>query len=263
MTYKSFQPKKDKKITKKIAIFSAIFLLALFTFFPSVFKGFSSFANEISIPFWKAGEGTTSGFSRFSSLFASKQTLYDENLILKDKVKTLEEKLSGYNFAVQENIELKKAFLGDPKGRIFAQIVSRPNVAAYDTFIIDKGEKDGIVKGAKVLSGDMSLMGTVEEVYPNTSKARLFSTAGTITNVFLGPENIPAEIHGTGGGTYTALVPDGVDIREGDTALLSSDPSRIVAFVVSKEKADDDSFQKFYLKNPADLFSIKYVEIER
>jgi cell shape-determining protein MreC len=263
MPYKPFQPKKEKKMAKKSVFFVVVFLLIVFTVFPTLFRGFSSATNEVSVPLLNAKEETAGGISGFFALFRFKQSLYNQNLALSEKVSDLEQKLAGYEFLIQENMELKNAFFQKREGYVFARVVARPNVTAYDTILIDAGKNAGIKKGAKVFSGETAIIGTIEEVYPDSSKARLFSTAGQMTNVLMGPDNIPLELRGMGGGAFTADVPSGVDIKEGDTALLAEKPDFVVAFVVSKEKTDTGSFQKFHLKSPAGLFNLKYVKVEK
>lgn len=262
-SYKSFQPKKEKKMAKKTAVFVAVSLLIVFTVFPPAFKEFSSRANGISIPFWIAGDGISSGISGVFSLFRSKRFLSEQNRALASEISELKQQLSGYDFVVAENLEMRDLLFQRSEKRIFARIISRPNVTAYDTFLIDVGKSAGVGKGAVVLAQKNSVIGLVEEAYPDSSKARLFSTAGTITNIFLGPENIPAELHGMGGGSFFAEIPKDIDIREGDTAILAEKPEYIAAYVVSEEKDSTQSFQKFYLKSPVGLFTIKYVEIEK
>jgi cell shape-determining protein MreC len=263
MVYKPFQQKKERNKEKQIFAFVAIFLLAIFNFFPSAWGTFSAFANKISVPFWLAGNKIEYGMSGFTSLLRSKQSLNEQNMKLLAEISNLRQKLSGYDFAVQDNLEMKKNLFGSPKEYLSARIISRPNVAAYDTFIIDAGSERGVKKGANILTKENVSMGIVEEVYSRSSKARLFSTAGQISNVLLGPENTPVEIRGMGGGTFIAEVPSGADIREGDTALLSENTDYIVAYVISKEKNSANSFQKFYLEAPTGLFTIKYVRIEK
>ena len=263
MSYKSFQSKKERKNAKRIFSFVAVFLLAIFSFFPSAWKMFSSFANDLSLPFWTTGNTTGSGISGFFSLMRSKQSLAEQNSALSEEISALKEKLSGYDFVVQDNLEMKQTLFGDPKKYSVARIISRPNISAYDTFILDAGSDRGIQKGSKVLSGEKTVIGTVEETYSQSSKVRLFSTAGQKVNVLLGPENIPAEILGMGGGFFTVEIPNGADVKEGDIAVLAENSAYVVATVTSKEKTDTDSFQKFYLESPAKIFVMKYVEVEK
>jgi len=263
MPYKPFQPKKEKKMAKKSIFFVVVFLLIVFTVFPSVFREFSSSANNVSIPLLNVKGQTTGGISGFFALFRSKESLYNQNLTLSEKVSDLEQKLSGYDFLIQENLELKNIFFQKTEGYIFARVIARPNVTAYDTFLIDAGKSAGIKKGTKVFSGDTAIIGIIEEVYANSSKARLFSTAGQITHVLMGPDSIPLELRGMGGGSFTADVPNGVDIQEGDTALLAERPDFVVAYAVSKEKTDTGSFQKFHLESLAGIFNLKYIKVEK
>lgn len=263
MVYKPFQPKKEKKMAKKSIFFIVVFLLIVFTIFPSVFRGFSSSTNSASVPLLNAKEQTTGGVLGFFALFRFKQSLYNQNLALSEKVSDLEQKLAGYDFLIQENLELKNIFFQKTEEFVFARVIARPNITAYDTFLINVGQTAGIKKGAKVFSGETMIIGTVEEVYANSSKARLFSTAGQITNVLMGPDNVPLELRGMGGGSFIADVPSSVDIQEGDTALLAEKPDFIVAYATSKEKTDTGSFQKFHLEGLASIFNLKYVKVEK
>ncbi len=262
MVYKSFQPKKEKKGVKKFPIFIAVFLLAILTIFPSIFRGFSASANNGSVPFLIFGNNVASSFSGVAFYFKSRQSLLDENKALSVKLSKMEAELSGFDFVVQENLELKKNLKENVGKNIFAQVIARPNVTAYDTFLLDAGTKKGVKINSKILTDGIFAIGIIDEAYADSSKARLYSTSGQITNVLIGPNNIPVEIHGLGGGSFSAEVPNSVDIQIGDAVILAESSNSIIAIVRSEEKTNVDSFRKFYLQSPASLFSLKYVEIE-
>lgn len=229
--------------------------------FPDSFRFFSSIVNDGATPIWNIGGAGRSAFSKYGLFLNSQKSLVAKNKELSDTIKKMELRLTGYDFVVQENLELKKTLFHKKETAVSGAIIARPNVAAYDTFLIDVGENSGIQKGDKVLANENMILGLVEEVYSFSAKARLFSTAGETTDAILGPDNIPVQLKGSGGGSFMVELPREMDIREGDSAILSGAPEYIIAIVISKEEVSTESFQKIYLRGPVSVFDAKYVQI--
>ncbi|MFA6566292.1 MAG: rod shape-determining protein MreC, partial [Candidatus Paceibacterota bacterium] len=225
------------------------------------FHFFSSAANDGAMPVWKMGSAGKSFFSKCGLFLNSQKALVAKNGELSEKIKKLELRLTGYDFVVQENLELKKTLFHRKENTVFGAVVARPNVSAYDTFLLDIGENFGIKKGDKILANENMILGFVEEAYPVSAKARLFSTAGEVTDAILGPDNIPVQLKGSGGGSFILELPREMDVEEGDSAILPGVPEYIIATVISKEEVSTESFQKIYLRGPVSVFDVKYVQI--
>ena len=213
------------------------------------------------VPVWNIGAAGGSVLSNYGSLLNSQSSLVAKNNELSEKIKKLETEVNGYDFVVQENLELKKQLFQKKENSIFGAVIARPNITAYDTFLINVGENDGIKKGDKILANENMILGTVDEAYFGSSKAILFSTTGEISNALLGPDNIPIQLKGMGGGSFTAELPREMDVQEGDNAVLPGTPEYIVAQVVAKESKSADSFQTVYLRGPVNIFDAKYVQV--
>jgi cell shape-determining protein MreC len=162
---------------------------------------------------------------------------------------------------VQENIELKKLFSGKKESGIFAGVLARGGGTPFGTFLLDVGSESGVKNGDMVLVDQNIALGKITETYSRSVKIKLFSASGETTDVFLGPENIPAQLNGVGGGVYTALLPRELDIQEGDAAVLSGVEGFILAYVESKESNPSEAFQKIYLRSPVNVFEVKYLQI--
>lgn len=255
------QTKKQNKNGAKIFLVFALFLLAFLSVSPSSFQAVSSWLNMAAVPFWNTAGSTTDTLPS-GGMFRSKTELAKENEALKQRVDALARDLKGYDFAVQENIELKKLLIGKKDGGVFAGVLARPGEhLPFDTFLLDIGSMAGIKNGDIVLGGQNIALGKAAETYPYSSKIKGFSSAGETTDAFLGPENIPVQLKGLGGGSYLAELPRDLDVREGDAAVLPGSDGFILSYVESKEENLADSFQKLYLRSPINVFELKYAQI--
>src|SRR5437016_3002805 len=110
------------------------------------------------------------------------------------------------------------AFLSRNKlqGSKRAFVLIGPPHSPYDTLVLDQGSLEGVAVGQAVLFQNVAL-GEISEVFSHTSKAKLFSTAGTDMEVVIGPNHVHVEASGRGGGNFIARLPKSVSIQKGDT----------------------------------------------
>jgi rod shape-determining protein MreC len=255
------QSKKQSKKKAKVFLVFALLLLIFLSASSNSFYVVSKFFNTVATPFWNVKSSAENAFPSSDMLLRSKTSLVQENKNLHQEIDRLTRELKGYDFVVQENLEFKKLFAGEKHNGIFAGILAHPGSLPFDTFLLDIGNEAGLVKGDLALSDGNITIGTVIETYPYSSKVKSFSSSGEITDAFLGPENIPVQLKGSGGGAYTVELPAGLDIKEGDAAVLPGSDGFILAYVESKEENITNSFQKFYLRIPLNVFELKYVQI--
>lgn len=248
--------KKRKKSGLKIFFAVAIFSVIFFSVYPSSFRAVSLWINALAIPFWNSAH-----FENGMSNIRSKSSLIKENEDLRQRIDILDRKLKGYDVVVQENIEMKKLFSARKPGTIFASLLAWPNSLPFDTFLLDVGSESKVANGQLVFADKDIVLGKVAETYSYSAKVKYFSSPGEITDAFLGPENIPIQLKGVGGGAFTVELPRDLDIREGDAAIFPGSEGFIVAYVGSKEENLTDSFQKLYLQSPVNIFELKYVQI--
>lgn len=255
--------KKQGLFTKAFVVILVIvaIIVIMRIFSPSVFTSSLQF---ISSPFWKAKNSSVEGVINSSQLLRSKRSLVFENDDLKTQIKSSEFKLFELEFLKQEN-EFLKELLGrnifDEESAILGVILARPNVSLYDTFIIDVGSDSGIKNGNAVyVFGDV-FIGTISEVYKNTSTVTLFSSPGQITPVSIGLQNVSANAEGRGGGNFIVNLPRGIDVEIGDIVMMPNINTRLFAIVEEIETNPSDPLVTILFKNPINMNDIKWVQI--
>ena len=132
-------------------------------------------AGMIVVPFEKSINGIGSWIGEINQTFQDKQDLIDKNQELQDAVDTLTEQ---NNILIQNQSELSRLqelynldeeYSSYPK--VAARIISKDPGNWYDTFMINRGSKDGIRVDNNVISGK-GLVGIVTEVGPNWATVR-------------------------------------------------------------------------------------------
>ena len=117
-------------------------------------------------------ERTIDFFFRFDEIQA-------ENEAIKSKLSSYEDKIRKYDELNKDNIELRSMFQlqsqNDKYKYIGTNVISRQMDGLSSSFTIDKGAKDGIIKGMVVITYD-GLAGQITEVFNSYSKMQ------TITN---------------------------------------------------------------------------------
>jgi cell shape-determining protein MreC len=255
------QTKKQQRNGSRIFIIFALLSLIFFSASPGSFLAVSSWLNMSAVPFWNVKSSAKNTLPSLDIFFRSKTSIVQENENLRQQITVLTGELKGYDFAVQENIELKKLFVGKKNGGVFAGILARPGTLSFDTFLLDIGSGSGIKNGDVALSGQDIVLGKIIETYPYSAKVKAFSSSGEVTDAFLGPENVSMQLKGTGGGSFMAELPRDIDVKEGDAAVFPGSDGFILAYVESKKENLTDSFQKLYLRSPVNIFELKHVQI--
>ena len=125
--------------------------------------------------------------------------LYNDYILVKEKIKTLESKKYETQFLEVENKRLKKAineyiFKSD---ELVAKVLIDKNSPFLKSVIVNKGSKDRVKLGMAVLDGSY-LVGKIVEVNYSTSRALLVSDLNSKIPVGIEPGNIQSILSGTG-----------------------------------------------------------------
>lgn len=222
------------------------------------------FINEslylVARPFWNTEEFVVKNFSEFVTLFKDKESLAAENISLQEQIDEARASILTLESYKKENEDLKMALGRQSKEkRILAVILAKPNKSIYDSLILDTGEHEGVTAGDIVMSGDF-ILGTIKEVYPNYSKATLFSSPGEPINVRIG-NGISASAVGNGGGNFIVKLPKETPIKIGDSVTLPDINLKLFGLVENIEVTETSSFQFILFKLPVNVNSLNYVEI--
>jgi cell shape-determining protein MreC len=263
MIYLHDRNKDRKKKRFYIGLFIAIIVVILSAI--GVFSKLGGFFQIISRPMWKMENGLGNATQNLGYLATTKSSVYNENLILKEKNRELETRMMEYSGLLAENAELKD-MLGriDPKDDfLLATILIKPNRSPYDTVIVDVGEDNNVLVGAEVFAKGDVPMGTISQVYAHTSVVKLFSTPGEVTQAQIEGSNASVELIGRGGGNFEMLVPVDLTVPEGTNVVLPFIKMRVVATVVDIISAPQDPLRKVILKSPVNIQQERWLQIKQ
>ena len=135
----------------------------------------------------------------FSKKIKDHYNVYDDYILVKEKIKTLESKKYETQFLEIENKRLKNAineyiFKSD---ELVAKVLIDKNSPFLKSVIVNKGSKDRVKLGMAVLDGSY-LVGKIVEVNYSTSRALLVSDLNSKIPVGIEPGNIQSILSGTG-----------------------------------------------------------------
>lgn len=259
------QPNKRKnsspgKRAFKITSASIVILFLLNLFFPNFLFGSFRPLGEF---FWKTRDFFSKTVSYPLSLISSKSQLIRERNSLESKVSELESEIM-----VLKSLNQEELFLSNILGRrtqensLISRVLAKPPQSPFDILVIESGSEDGVFSGANVWSNGI-LVGWVSEVYRDTSKVELFSSANREIVAEVLRNGLSFSLKGRGGGNFEVSVPTATDIAVGDIFVIPSSPSQILAKVESVEQRETDSFKKLFLSSPLNIFNLQWVEVEK
>lgn len=248
------------KVVLAIAILSIFFKFQLF---PELFSRGVAY---LAAPLWRTENYLAQKINEYSALVSTKKDLVKENDSLQKRIIRLRVELLEKNLLSSENRGLKE-ILGRHEGTenaratLLSAVLSKPNRSPYDTLVLDAGREHGITVGNEVIAYGNIVIGKIDTVSKQTSRAKLFSSPGEEINVVIGEENISAIALGIGGGNFEIRLPRGIDVREGDTISFPSIRTKIVGVIEKIKVKPTDSLQTILFKSPINLYQLRWVEI--
>lgn len=259
MNYRLRNNQNSQSAWKPVIATFSILLIAgfLYFFMPRlIHEGLYGIAR----PFWKAEEFIGQKFTDIVALIKEKDRLVAENVALERQLDETRTALLSLDTYKKENGDLK-VLLGrtNTEKRILAVILAKPNRSLYDTLVLDVGERNGVRAGDTVAVGDF-ILGAIHEVYPDYSKATLFSSSGEIKNVRIGT-GVHAEAIGRGGGNFLIKLPKETEVKIGDSVTVPDINPKLFGIVEDIEVTETSSFQFILFKLPVNINSLNWVEI--
>ena len=134
-----------------------------------------------------------------SNIIKDHFNVYDDYLLVKEKLKTIQTKKYEIKFLQEENKRLKKTineYIYNSE-ELIAKVLIDKNSPFLKSIIVNKGSKDNIKLGMAVLDGTY-LVGKIVEVNYSTSRALLVSDLNSKIPVGIEPGNIQSILSGTG-----------------------------------------------------------------
>jgi rod shape-determining protein MreC len=248
--------KNHNKPGKRVFLLLIFFLLGalLFSFVGKYTIGAAS-------PVWKSQNVLMRGISNSFEWFISKDHLVRENKYLKEQVVSRDLEMVALRAAAEREQRLLE-ILGrttEETGGILASVLVRPPETPYDVLVIDAGSKQGIEVGHQVVLPEGTIVGTVSEVYTNSSRVVLHSASGQNINAVLERNNSPIIMEGRGGGNFRIALPRDMAVEVGDRILSADVSSRLLAVVGKVSLGPTDSFKEVLATSPANIFSLRFV----
>ncbi len=253
------KPKKGNW-NKTISVLALLLFLLLLGFFSASTR---NIFYKIARPIWTAANAATSPFPKIKNFFVSRQNLINKNIVLEDELGALRLKEIDYDVLSKENQELK-----DQAGRrtdrrlILSRVLSKPPRSPYDTFVIDIGSEEGVIKGSKVYLSDNVIVGLVTSLTPTTSLVELFSAGDQKQEAILSRTGASFTLNGKGGANFEIEVPKDTDIMWGDVFLYPGLASSVIGSVYYIDSNSQSSFKTIYLRIPGNVFQTKTVFVE-
>lgn len=236
--------KKEKKKTVAYAAIGAAILVLAFVFYPFSFGG-SPNVSFAARALWIGERSVLGAISAAFETLSSKRKLVVENEELRRRVYELEvESLSSSFLRKEYEYLLERTGRMDDDTLVLAGVLARPNRSPYDTIILDAGSVHGVSEGDLVLGYGSVALGEIREVFEHSSRAVLFSTPGTETEVLLASPRIAVTLVGRGGGTFEMILSRDAEVVAG-TELLFPGAEPLLVGTVEKVISDPrDPFQR-------------------
>lgn len=250
----------DRNKENKLRFFRNVFILLvaamiLSIFFPNLT---GSYLRKIALPVWASKErvADVGVFSRIRS----KASILSENEDLKSKLVEIRLALLVNESLKKENEEMREtldALRG--KNAIWADVIARPPVSAYDTFVVKTGSTIPKV-GFEALAYGTVLIGEIVEADKSTSLVRLYSASGNSYQATIEPSRETIEIKGSGAGSFESRIPKAVKVAINDKVYFLGN-SKLLGTVAHIEETSSDSFKTIYIQSPINIYKLKAVQI--
>ncbi len=253
---------RKTQIKKTIYFFLPILMLVVAFYF--LFPNF----------FVRGAHGLYGGFFSGSAKLETMDFFVDlqEKESLKRELEEARRNLVSWDLLLSENRELR-ALLNrtEEENRVLATVIGRPNASLYDTVIIDVGKIHNISPGNLIVAQSV-VIGAVKEVFDKTSLVFLFSSPGeeidlVVVSSSLREENgedeqgvVALRAEGLGGGSFRSRVPEGMELFEGDLAVLPGLQSRVLGVLTDVVKSPS-SPRTVLFRSPVNMQTLRFVEV--
>lgn len=220
------------------------------------------FLVPIISPLWKGENIVVRTVSGWVEFMRSKESLIEENAMLKERLSSMELELSSVSLSRnQEAVLLSTLNRTTESGGILASVLVRPPQSLYDFLIVDAGTDEEVSLGAKAYMPEGPELGVVTEVFSNQARIKLFTSSGEETGAVLERHGVPVVLEGIGGGNFRIRVPRETEVAIGDRILSAGLEGSLLAVVGNITLEPTDSFKEVLAKSPMSIFSTRFILI--
>ena len=220
-----------KKGIKRLAMTKVVFLVVLvccMVLFIASFGGRFGLFHQLTLE-------SLGPFQSFATrMSAQVENIWNDYIDLweiRDENKRLRKTLIEYDKKFNEYAEVYSIYLGlveklkfkqkEPFPSIIARVVGKDPSYWFQTIIVDRGEKDGIIKGM-VARNENGVVGQVTQVSPNYSKILLANAPSSAIDAMVQKNRVRGILKGAGQGGYILYyVLKNADIAVGDRIVTA------------------------------------------
>ena len=163
----------------------------------------------------------------WAPLFAAAR-IREENWKLHQEIRSLEGELRSYKEAGAQNkilLELLNYKSGAPHQMVLARIIARDPQSWFNTILLDKGRRDGIIPNLPVVNS-RGIVGKTVEVDSRTSRVLLLLDERSGVGAMVEETRDLGVVEGEGNSCLLRYLPKHAEVKEGDT-IISSGLGRI------------------------------------
>jgi len=220
-------------------------------------------------PFWSAGGAAAESVSRASHFFVSRRALLAENNNLRAAAAKLEALTLERDRLVIDNQNLREILNRNVSTTTAsvtaARVLTRPSQSLFGLIVLDVGAatvRQPVAAGDLVLGAGGAALGEVAAVGARTVKVALYSAWGRRLEVRIGPERLPAEAMGRGGGNFAVSLPRDLAVASGDSVTMIRGEEEYSLGLISTVISDPiNAFQEILFRSPVNLDLLSWVEI--
>lgn len=208
-------------------------------------------------------------FSFVAEMLRSRSTLVQENIDLQKQLVEQSGKLARFDTLVKENVDILAAYgrsvaaTATANKVVLANVVVKPPQSAYDVLVVDVGTNSAVKVSALVYALGGIPIGRVSETADTTAKVVLFSSDGEQNEVVQERTGASIPVVGKGGGNMEAIVPQDMDVLEGDKVTLPKFSAAVAASVVQVDSTITSSSKRVLFRLPVNVFNLRWVEISK
>lgn len=240
--------------------FIAILFVAVFVFGIDRISGGAvrSYARQGGGALWalaSAGANTLTG----SGALRSKQSLVEENALLRDELLKRDENATRYAALMAENESLRAMVgLASEEG-VTVPVLSSFTSSPYGTFRIGGGVAVGLQEGSIVLTPGGYVLGAITFVSARTATVEAFFSPGK--EIEMQVNGFPFLASGRGGGNARGEIPRDAEVAVNDPVIVPAFGGRTAGIVGKIESASSSAYTTLYIRIPRNLDSLRYVHV--
>lgn len=198
-------------------------------------------------------------------------SMAEENRLLRDKVALLEVALTQEDEIKQENLQLRDQLgLAERTGYrlLSARVIGREPVGATKTITIDAGSAEGVSVGMPIVVSDGLLVGSVQEVFPQSARVILLLNVSVEVTARLQKSRADGVVTGQqfGQGLVMQLIPQETFVERGNRVVTAGlgdayPPGLLIGYVQTVYEDANAIFQQADILPAVDFDRLEVVMV--